>query len=360
MKRLVLLAYLFFAGSLAAEIPQLRWPAIEGAGGYLVEIRTGQTVVSRTVTVPEFDIALAPGDYQLRITTLDRFLKPAGRTDWVRFSVARAITPAVTAVQPNAAEPGETRFVVEGSGFTSSTDVVLVDEQGEVKAARGQLISDSRLEFSATLAPGTYTVVLTNPPGQTARLPGGVTVAPLPEPQVVQIPEPLPNPPVHPLATPAPRIPWRFGGGYGVVVPLGAWSAVLGPSYQDAEAFALWPLWSGSGPLVRVGYTGFNSRTGMGLVSSRLNVESLAAGVSWNLPSLPLRVWLTPGMTLTQASIAGDSTGSTDFSVGAGASVVFPVGDQLFWELGSDYRLVFYTGVPLQSIGVTARTGFRF
>ena len=381
-----------------AQTPPLTWGAVPGAGGYLVEVRTkaSRTVASQTVTQPSFTLELVPGDYELRITTLNKFLKPETSSAWAPFSVRRAVVPTLTGVTPGVLKEGETSpLVVRGTGLSSATEVRLLAGDDEVKVSGLRVLSAQELEFSAAgpLKPGSYTVVLRNPPGQTARLPGGLTVVPRPAPVVVELPPPVPQPVVAPLPAPLPppvkpsvplplpsvpevlppgppaqilastpvKVHFSLGGGYGVLLPLHPWGELIGPSYRNVEAFALVPLVGKMGPLVQLSYVGFDSQKGTDFVDSHLNAGDLALGGYWELDSpLPLRFWAAPGVTVTQASLGGADASSFDPSLTAGASLVFRPAGIWFWELAFQYEVYFYTGTPLQNLGFNLRTGVDF
>ena len=380
----ILWAVLLFPSLVLAEEPQLRWTPVPGAGGYLIEIRTRaeKAIVAETVTQASFVLNLAPGDYEARITTLNKFLRPETGSAWTPFSVRRAIVPTLAEVIPGVLEEGQPqRFVVRGTGLSSSTEVQLFAGADEVKVSAIRVLSTQEIEFSVAvpLKPGSYSLVLRNPPGLRAQLPGGLTVVPLPQPlALAPRPQPLPKPvsaPVPELLPTAPEpvppalilptapvnLHFSVGGGYGVWLPLKPWGDLVGPSYQNAEAFALVPWMGKLGPLVQIEYVGFESPKATEFVTSRLNAEGLSVGGFLELESpLPLRFWVAPGVSFTQAVVGGETASSVDPSLVAGASVVFRATDTLFWEVGSQYQVYFYTGTPLQNLGVTVRTGLDF
>src|SRR6185369_1559390 len=106
----------------------------------------------------------------------------------------------------------------------------------EVKIAETRVSSAQELNFTVAeeLKPGSYTLFLRNPPGQTAKWAGLLTVVLPDRPVVAPSPQPLPKPlGVPELLAPTPElitapqilpsepatIHFTLGGGYGVLVP---------------------------------------------------------------------------------------------------------------------------------------------
>ena len=371
-----------WSSKLWAQEPQLRWAPVTGAGGYLVEIRTQtrKSVVSETVTEPTFVLDLAPGAYEVRITSLNKFLHRGDATIWNPFLVQKAVVPVITGVLPaTVREGGEQKFLVRGTGLSASTEIILHQEDSkEIRPDQNRVLSPQDIEFSMIqpLAPGTYTIVLKNPPDQTAELSGALTVLPAPVSEVIKtpehvlpVPEPLPETVIRPETVPQPvkilsapaRIPLSFGVGYGAALPFSPWNEIVGPSYESFQAFALWPLVHPMGLLVQWEYSGFASKEGTDLVPSSLKVQGLSVGgfadVDW---LVPVRFRLTPGVVVTQASINGTGVSSVDFFATGGASILVKGFEPYFGELGADYRLVFYAGTPLQNLELNLRTGMSF
>jgi hypothetical protein len=430
-----------FSQPLQASDPEIRWAPVSGAGGYLVEIRqAAKMVVSETVKEPLLVLYLAPGNYQVRITTLNKLLRPENSTDWNSFSVLRAVIPTVQGISPDVLQSGQPqRFLIRGTGFSSSTEVKFLSSgDTEIPITGNQVLSPQEIEFSVVLPlePGTYTIILRNPPNQQAELRGGLVVTASPEtpeatqtpsepvprlvpkvgeqsskpvspepelpsvpevtqtlpvpvpapaevaeqplkpappkpelpsvPQVAQTlpppqkPEPAPAIPVEVPSAPS-RISFSMGIGYGVSLPLSPWNYILGPSYQNFQAFALAPLLNSLGPVIQIEYSAFESKDGTDFVRSQLNVWAISAGgfLDLDLP-VPVRLRLAPGFLLTEASIGGTNTSSFDFFASGGASIVWKPVDSFFLELGVDFRVFFYVGTPLQSLELSLRTGITF
>lgn len=73
------------AGS-AGEPGQVRieWEAVTGAQGYVVEIRNpdGKTIFKKNAAVNFIKTTLAPGDYRIKVSALNVFMKPASSSGW--------------------------------------------------------------------------------------------------------------------------------------------------------------------------------------------------------------------------------------------------------------------------------------
>lgn len=84
----ILLAAFFCFGLMAEDYDSLpyiiSWDSVEGAGGYLVEARKpGGPVTFRDKLNPDttrVTLSLPAGEYEIRITTLDRLMNPDSST----------------------------------------------------------------------------------------------------------------------------------------------------------------------------------------------------------------------------------------------------------------------------------------
>jgi len=177
----------------ADDARSLEWKAVEGAYGYLVEIRDSaqETVFSRSTDKPSISFSLPPGDYEARITVLNKFLKPAAVSPWSKLSVRRAVKP-----DPASAEGGllyagarDQQMIVTGGNFIPLTEAYL---EAAGQSIRGSIIEQSanRLHISFDLSgakPGVYSLRLRNPPSADAEKRLQIRVLERTQPAVISV-----------------------------------------------------------------------------------------------------------------------------------------------------------------------------
>jgi len=151
----------------------LEWKAAQGAGAYKVEIRNfqGETILAEKVTESWIQIEILPGDYEMRITALNRFMQESSSTAWTPFSVQRRKPPVVTSISPKEVVPNEeATLVLRGEEFGDDTSVVIDDEN--LIPLSIDLVSASMLRIllpPITLS-GVYDLVVTNKPDLSVRV----------------------------------------------------------------------------------------------------------------------------------------------------------------------------------------------
>ncbi len=165
----------------------LDWSAVSGSGGYKIDIRdtAGKLLITETVKKPEIVLEIPPGDYEMRVTTLNRFMQPSGSSPWTAFTVLRRNPPLVTSISPKTVIPNETTtLTLRGGEFGEDTTVTL-GESGFLKAT---LISES--ELRVTLPPldktGSYDLSVTNKPALSIKVAEAFTVR-YPDPFIKEI-----------------------------------------------------------------------------------------------------------------------------------------------------------------------------
>lgn len=171
----LLCALLLSCGALFAQNgthrSKISWPAVEGAGGYLVEITSasGDVVYKEESETNVAYPLLAIGEYRLRITVLDRFKRPASETRWVVLSIIKTEVPQFDSISPDPLETGKPVAVdIKGDNFTEGCSVVL-SGPAEIKGERVAVKSESSIgcRFDLTAAPaGEYDLFITNAAGK--------------------------------------------------------------------------------------------------------------------------------------------------------------------------------------------------
>ena len=203
---LVLMGSFAWAQNLDPQPFKFSWKPTEGAGGYLAEIQdlAGNAVTSQQVSgsLTAITFKLVPGSYQLRMTTLNRLLKPESATEWVPFHVPAPGPPAVGTVSPILVEPGNSASLdVPISGLAQDATAAVTTPTGAtVTLPRGEVSGGVlRLTLPLLTERGNYSILLTNPPKLTTTISGklsvhysipavaGIVPAVLPQSEVAQI-----------------------------------------------------------------------------------------------------------------------------------------------------------------------------
>jgi hypothetical protein len=182
------------AQSLPARPYDFSFTAVEGAGGYLVEVRdpsSGKIVVSHTIKADQTTVSLnlVPGPYELRLTTLNRLQHAESATDWVPIHVAAAGPPAVNSMAEQTIVTGKAQSVsLTVQGLASDAVAAVKPPSGAAiqVAISWSGASSIEIHIPALSQPGDYKVILTNPPDLSLTLSDKLTVE-YPPPIVTRI-----------------------------------------------------------------------------------------------------------------------------------------------------------------------------
>lgn len=148
---------------------KITWKPVEGAFSYLVEVRkvNGAIVQSETSALAEVQVTLPPGEYELRVTVLNKFMKSAAETPWKKITIKRTVKPVISQLTPSLVYSGdsEVKIAVFGSGFLSDSIVTLEKENTKIKAS---VFLANEQGFIATFnlsdaELGSYSLVVSNP-----------------------------------------------------------------------------------------------------------------------------------------------------------------------------------------------------
>jgi hypothetical protein len=145
------------------------WQEVPGAGGYMIEIRNMKGVVLFTKETEKSEVfpRLPLGDYQMKITVLDKFKRQANSTPWTKISVTYYETPMFERVEPAQFVIGakSEEIVIRGDNFNEKIDVK-VEGPGSVTVSNVRRISEEEIratiDFSSA-ADGKYSIILANP-----------------------------------------------------------------------------------------------------------------------------------------------------------------------------------------------------
>ncbi len=181
----------------AAQRRKIEWQAVEGARRYEVKIRDAEKkiVLESYSEIPHLEAALPPGVYEIKITVMNVFDKPAVASDWMEFRIVRTGLPEVSDFGPKVfyRGTGKNTMKLSGSMFMEETKVFLAGS-GRSYPLGVEDVEDASMTVSfdpASLAPGSYDLVLENPSDYRKTVPGAVSVRErtLPIPEVLSLRE---------------------------------------------------------------------------------------------------------------------------------------------------------------------------
>ena len=152
---------------------QLRWMEVEGATGYVLEIKnsSGYLVLSERVNGTSYDLVnYTSGIYEHRVAVVNKLGKVGSYSDWVKFEVVVSKVPTLTkdSVFSVSKEEKEKIFLLEGKDFIHPMKVYMVTGGGKKILAK-KVIIESDSVAKATFAvdadtdTGIYDLVLENP-----------------------------------------------------------------------------------------------------------------------------------------------------------------------------------------------------
>ena len=169
------------------------WQAVEGAGGYLADVRdlSENPIASQNVPASTHKVTfqLVPGPYQLRLTTLNRLLQPESATDWLPIHVAAAAAPIVGDIDRMFFSPGEAPSLsIAVTGLAQDAIASVRTPSGKTVVVEMSAPDNGAVQLS--LPPlgerGDYALDITNPPALTKTITGRISVH-YPKPQVESI-----------------------------------------------------------------------------------------------------------------------------------------------------------------------------
>ncbi|MCG6140732.1 LIC11435 family protein [Leptospira mtsangambouensis] len=151
---------------------QLRWLDVEGATGYVLEIKnsSGYLVLSERVNGTSYDLVnYTSGIYEHRVAVINKLGKVGSYSEWVRFEVVVSKVPTLTkdSVYSVSKEEKEKVFLLEGKDFISPMKVYMVTGGKRILAKKVVIESDSvakaTFAVDADTDTGIYDLVLENP-----------------------------------------------------------------------------------------------------------------------------------------------------------------------------------------------------
>ena len=150
----------------------IRWKAIPGAGGYIVEVEdsSGAAILNRKVTSNQLGLNLPPGKYRFRITALNKFQKVGKVYRWQELIIKPVGAPIVKESPAiyNPHESGES-FTAKGDYLHRGTSVEMIAKNGKRYKATVQVLPDGNsilVTPPADLPEGDYKVSYKNTRGK--------------------------------------------------------------------------------------------------------------------------------------------------------------------------------------------------
>lgn len=159
----------------------ISWAAAPGAGGYVVEVQNDHQIIvlNQTVTETSINLKLYPGTYRFRLTTLNRFKRAESTSQWFKFQVLAPLAPSFVAIIPDSFQRGKASdAILRVTDFSRAGSVTLRSPGGE-NIDLGFELNDTaqlQLHIPALVEVGQYSLILTNPPQQSATVAAVLTV----------------------------------------------------------------------------------------------------------------------------------------------------------------------------------------
>lgn len=151
---------------------QLKWLEVEGASGYVLEIKNsaGYMVVSEKVNSTTYDLNnFTSGIYEHRVAVINKLGKVGTYSDWVKFEVIVSKVPTLTkdSVYAVSKEEKTKVLILEGKDFISPMSVYMITGGKKIPAKSVVIESGNIAKATFDIDPdtdtGIYDLVLENP-----------------------------------------------------------------------------------------------------------------------------------------------------------------------------------------------------
>lgn len=151
---------------------ELKWKAVPRASGYLVEIKNenDKIVIQKKTANPFLDFNLSEGDYQARISVLNKFQKVSVSSKWFAIKIRLSLKPVFISVsrQEFMIGPDPAEAVIIGDDFQKLCRVSFQKDSQTVEAESTVFNSEQSLSIkinTSRFQPGYYDIIITNPGG---------------------------------------------------------------------------------------------------------------------------------------------------------------------------------------------------
>lgn len=176
---LLLFALLSFSNILLGEdvgsdasYYQLKWMEVEGASGYVLEIKNsaGYMVVSEKVNGTTYDLNnFTSGIYEHRVAVINKLGKVGTYSEWVKFEVVVSKVPTLTkdSVYSVSKEEKTKTLILEGKDFISPMNVFMITGGKKIPAKSVVVetsgIAKATFDVNPDTETGIYDLVIENP-----------------------------------------------------------------------------------------------------------------------------------------------------------------------------------------------------
>lgn len=383
-------ALIIVAGSLSAQGAEaIRWRAVPGASGYLIEIKdtADRGIVSQVVQGTSFPVTnLKPGSYSFRVSTLNKLRKIESSSEWASFIVERGLTPRIESASPAELSSDESVHTLTLTGDNLTRETRIVVESGPLRIdpefiAPGEI----RLTITGTGDPDTDLVIKAiNPGGFESR--GFAIRTRLSERALAERAAKAAEDTRKAEKEAARKASGGllgFGAGFypqgGLI--LAPWSDHLEPFYAGGSIRLFRSIYGTPGDISNEQLyadidAGIFMPTGSGSMAagdteSEMMVYRLSAGISWPFMSftpglyrIQLLLAVRAGVTLTDLVSENIERRVTILSLDPFAEAGFTsrlfISKRLYVEPGLLYRRIFYVDQPLDSLEFSFGVGMRF
>jgi len=401
----LLLAVIFRAGLLYAQYGNLlSWESVDGAGGYILEIRDSQkkVIVEKELDVTHYDISkLTPGHYQYRLTTLNKLLRKGNNTGWINFHIEKAVIPVVKSVSSKVLYRSYDNppLTVTGENFLTDTRLYL-KKDSETVELNTRYISGGEIQAlfsSEKKITGVYNLVAVNRGGFEYVMKSAIEIK---EPFIPVVENSADNKAAGTLTydkakknktggkgagennTSSCVFPdltnLVFGAGWDIAIPAGSWSSKLDFSLTGFHLYFSYPLSEfnllknipvikGCGVEALFNYAGYRFKDGT-------STESLSkAGGYAGINYLFIPGYFPGGMSLILNLDAGTAYSSMsileykkpedytslDFAIRSGLTIRYEWFRHFFTDISAGYGRTFYVAHPLDEVTLSLRAGIR-
>ncbi|MCU0821829.1 MAG: hypothetical protein MUC95_05065 [Spirochaetes bacterium] len=154
---------------------EVKWKDVPRAYGYLVEIKNDKdkVVIQQRTNDSFLNFSLIEGDYQARISALNKFQKIAVSSKWFAVRIRQSLKPEFISISQSefVIGPHQSAAVISGKDFQEYCRVSFRNNGVELDADETSFISREKLDikiYASKFQPGYYDIIITNPGGSSA------------------------------------------------------------------------------------------------------------------------------------------------------------------------------------------------
>ena len=179
--RICIILFFFLSAASALAGAQIRWTRVDGAVSYRVEIidAAGKSVFERETSDLEVTIHLAPGNYRLRVSAVNKFQRVDTLGFWEPLVIQKRPSEFKNFAPARVSAASGGKLDLHGQNLPAGTTVSLENAAGVRTPLAAEHKNDAHMTAAlpaGALPRGEYTVVLTTPDGEQYRR-DGLTLA---------------------------------------------------------------------------------------------------------------------------------------------------------------------------------------